>query len=149
MSQTLALKTAVRLIIQRLGGLEAAATCTRVGKSNLSEYGAPTHPDRHMPADVILDLETIAGEPIITAALARMQGYRLEPVTQRETGDLVTPVQRLMRGAADLSGQLLDALADNVITADERDAMLAIATQARQAADAVMAALNASHKGEA
>lgn len=139
-----ALKTAVRLTIQRLGGLDAAATCTRVGRSNLSDYGSLAHLDRHIPADVILDLELIAGEPHITAALARAQGYRLEPVAARQTGDVVTPAQRLMRAAAELSNQLLDALEDHSISPAERDGLMATAGLARQAADAVMASLHAA-----
>lgn len=136
-----ALKTAVRLTLQRLGGLDAAATCCRVGRSNLSDYGSLAHPDRHIPADVILDLETIAGEALITAALARAQGYRLEPVAAQRNGDVVSPTQRLMRAAADLSAQLLDALDDQTISGDERDGLLATAALARQAADAVMSGL--------
>ena len=141
-----ALKTAVRLTLHRLGGLDAAATCCRVGATNLQQYGSQAHPDRHIPADVILDLELIAGEPLITAALARAQGYRLEPVTARQTGDVVSPAQRLGRAAAELSAQLLAALEDHSISPAERDVLLATAGQARQAADAVMASLHAEHK---
>ena len=137
-----ALKTAVQVIVRQLGGLDAAATCCRVGRSNLGDYGSHAHPDRYIPADVILDLEAIAGEPIITTALARAQGYRLEPVAARQTGDVVSPAQRLMRAAAELSAQLLDALEDHTISPAERDGLLATAGLARQAADAVMASLH-------
>ncbi len=136
-----ALKTAVLVVVRKLGGLDAAATCCRVGATNLQQYGSQAHPDRHIPADVILDLEAIAGEPIITAALARAQGYRLEPVTVRTSGDVISPAQRLMRASAELSNQLLDALEDQTISPAERDSLLAQAELARAAADAVMASL--------
>lgn len=144
-----ALKTAVRLMVQQLGGLDAAKSCTRVGTSNLAEYASVHHPARHAPIDVVLDLELIAGEPHVTAALARLQGYRLEPIAPVNSGDVVSPAQRLVRSTADLAAQLLDALADNTITTGERDALLDVAAQARAAADAVLSALQATRDGRA
>ena len=79
---------------------------------------------------------------LLATALARAQGYRLEPVAARQTGDVVSPAQRLMRAAAELSAQLLDALEDHTISPAERDGLLATAGLARQAADAVMASLH-------
>ncbi len=56
------LKTAFKMLIADLGGLDAAASCTRVKRSNLSDYGAPGK-DFAVPSDVIADLETVAGAP--------------------------------------------------------------------------------------
>ncbi len=73
------LKTAFKMLIADLGGLDAAASCTRVKRSNLSDYGAPGK-DFAVPSDVIADLETVAGTPRVTSALARIQGYTLVPI---------------------------------------------------------------------
>jgi hypothetical protein len=74
-----AIKTAIKLVIADLGGLDAAATCTRVKRSQLGDYGSPGI-ESFMPADVIADLETVAGTPHVTAALARAQGFMLLPI---------------------------------------------------------------------
>jgi hypothetical protein len=47
-----ALKTAMKLVITDLGGIDAAASCTRVGRSQINEYGTAGK-DSFAPADVI------------------------------------------------------------------------------------------------
>ncbi len=56
--------------------LDAAAHC-RVGAKQLSAYANPETLDRHMPVDVVLDLEGTARDPVVTRCLAAQQGYVL------------------------------------------------------------------------
>jgi len=65
-----AIKAAFRRLVKSCGGLEAAATLTRVGKSQLHEYGSLQHEVSFPPADVIADLERDAGDAIVSALLA-------------------------------------------------------------------------------
>lgn len=137
------LKTGVAVLLKRVGGLEAAASATRVGVSKLSEYQSRRMEDRHMPVDVVLDLEAIAGEPLVTAALARAAGYRLVRIEAGETGDVVSPVQAVTRDAGELAAQLMAAIADQEITADEADGLAALAQRMRGSLDDVLSALAA------
>jgi hypothetical protein len=80
------LKQAAKRLIKACGGLEAASMITRVGHSELARYY--THEERlFMPIDVAADLEAIASNPVITQALAHMQGYALIQLQPQETAD--------------------------------------------------------------
>jgi hypothetical protein len=105
--QRASLKTAVKRVIAELGGLEAAATCTRAQKTRLAEYGAAQAPDAHMPADVILDLELTAARPLITEALCRVHGCLMIPVELPGEGDVARALQAV---ATDAGATLSDAL---------------------------------------
>ncbi len=56
--------------------LDAAGHC-RVGSKQLSAYANPDTFDRHMPVDVVLDLEGDANDPVVTRCLAAQQGFVL------------------------------------------------------------------------
>jgi hypothetical protein len=107
------LKTAVKRLIVMLGGLDAAATSTRVQRSNLSEYGAVQLADRHMPIDVVLDLERLAGEPLITEALARAQGFALMPLSVGE-GDIADALARVSVDAGKTLADAMQAIRDGM-----------------------------------
>ena len=64
------IKTAVRALLHAVGGEAKAAEACRVSKSTLSEYANPRHVDRHMPLDVVLELEKATGETPVTEHLA-------------------------------------------------------------------------------
>jgi hypothetical protein len=96
------LKTAFKLTLGDVGGLDAATTVTRVGRSQLAAYG-DIHSDRMPPVDVVLDLEAIGGEPRMTAALAAAHGYELAPLEGRPTHELAA----CLAEAATDCGQLL------------------------------------------
>ena len=63
-------KAAVRALLHAVGGEARAAAACRVSKSTLSEYGNPRYDERHMPLDVVLALEKVAGEMPVTEHLA-------------------------------------------------------------------------------
>jgi hypothetical protein len=72
-----ALKRETRALIKAAGGLEAAATLCRPGKTQLGNYQS-FNADDYMPIDVVADLEAVthgtAGWPILTRRLATMAG---------------------------------------------------------------------------
>lgn len=105
-----ALRTSWKLLVRHLGGGEATASCTRVLASRISEYGSAGS-GRFVPLDVVLDAELVAGEPIVTRAMARMQGFALVPVTARGPGRLADEMSRIGRDVGDLFGNAAQALA--------------------------------------
>ncbi|MFT8586797.1 hypothetical protein [Acetobacter papayae] len=74
-----AIKTATKEVVQRVGGYEAAASISRVGKSNLSDYGNRASP-LIVPVDVAIVLDRCAQQPIILAAMAHAEGFALVPL---------------------------------------------------------------------
>jgi hypothetical protein len=114
-----ALKTALKRLVSDLGGLAAAASCTRVGTTLLSDYGNVDN-ERMTPVDVVLDLEMIGGYPHITSALASLQGYSLvmtEP--KRLKCELAVIAARIGQDSAKLLGDAAAALAHERPTAAE------------------------------
>lgn len=114
-----ALKTASRLLVSDLGGVDAFSSCTRATRSMASEYGNPAS-DRFIPVDVLLDAETIAGTPHVTATLARLLGYALIPVEPRAAGDLSVALAEIGRDVAALFATAALALAHGAPTEQER-----------------------------
>ena len=140
-----ALKAAARVLVSRIGGLDAAAAGTRVGRSNLADYGSVNQPERFVPADVIADLEAAAGEPLITAVLARAAGFEL--VRLGGNGgpvDVVGPLSQMAWRAGSALATAIAALADGRIDAGERvmliEQLSALQGQVRAALAALVAA---------
>ena len=124
-SERSALKTLTRELVTRLGGLDAAAACTRVQRSNLAEYGSLHHPERFAPIDVILDLEVALGAPLVTGALARASGCRVVgEATVSVGGDVNAALSRVGREASALFAAVMDALADGQLDPSERRALV-------------------------
>lgn len=76
-----AVKAATRQLVQMAGGASAAALVTRVAHQDISRYGSPLedHQERFMPLDVVADIESECGEPVVTRALADLAGHILVP----------------------------------------------------------------------
>ncbi|ODT50289.1 phage regulatory CII family protein [Devosia sp. 63-57] len=76
-----ALKAATRQLVTHAGGAVAASAVTRGGHQNIGRYGSaqPDDGERFMPADVIADLESECGQPVLTRALAKLSGHLLVP----------------------------------------------------------------------
>lgn len=91
-----ALKALFRVLLTRCGGLDAAATCVRVGRSQLANY-TDMHSDQFAPADVVAELEAVAGEPLVTAELARRAGCILLPVAGEGDGQLTQDMAALAK----------------------------------------------------
>lgn len=73
------IKTAVKEALNRIGGLDAAASVVRVGRSQLSDYGN-RNSQQVVPVDVAVALDCCAQSPLILAAMAHAEGYGLVPL---------------------------------------------------------------------
>lgn len=136
-----ALKTAARLLIGAVGGLEAAASVCRVNKTVLAAAYDPHQPDRFLPIDVVADLELVAAEPVVTHVLARLAGQALVPIGPAGGLEAQALVQ-VFRGAADVGAEYATAMADAHLSAAERrgiaDRLLMLQAACMQAVAALL-----------
>lgn len=137
-----ALKTLSRALVEAVGGLDAAAACTRVQRSSLASYYAPNLP-AFMPVDVVGRLEEVAEQPLLTAELARRAGYELVPVRPIGRGELAALIARLGAEVAETFATYATAMADGRLTAEERATLAREVADIKRAADAVLGALRA------
>lgn len=124
--QRQALKTMWRLLTAKIGSLdEIAGYVTRLSKASISK-AASCQDDYFAPIDAVLDLELALGDPLVTRALARAQGYRLVPMDAGRPGlDLMAATVGMAALVGDLSRDVLDALKDGKVSAAERERVLA------------------------
>lgn len=114
----IALKVATTEMIKGVGGLEAAAAHTRVGKSMLAEYGSPNKSDTFVPIDVVLDLEPLtrerSGWPHVTQALCKAMGgtFVAEPEVPATSADLLMLCSQLSTEFNDAVNAVCGGLAD-------------------------------------
>lgn len=75
-----ALKESTRRQVRAAGGIEAAASYTRVGKSEIAAYQSTVHESRFMPVDVLADLLSQTGGKDLLHTLAGMADCTLMPI---------------------------------------------------------------------
>lgn len=75
----LALKSAVRRSRKLAGPRGAISEQTRVGSTQIANYEDARQADCHIPIDVAMDLDELAGEDVILAQMAALKNYRLTP----------------------------------------------------------------------
>ncbi|MDE8344653.1 MAG: hypothetical protein POH28_00555 [Acidocella sp.] len=115
----LAVKSAWKLLVASLGGVDATAACVRCSRSLISEYGNRAS-DRFPPANAILEAEEVASEPFVTAALARALGYELVMVTPpRGHGELAVIIAALSRDVGELFATAAHALGHETLSKSE------------------------------
>lgn len=103
------------------------AAVTRVDAPALSKYGDPFTANAFMPIDIVADLERDLGAPLITEALAALQGYRLVPVGDGDAGGRigVDDLASLSKEGGDVVQTIATAMADGRIDGHERRAIAA------------------------
>ncbi|MCU6454333.1 hypothetical protein LPN01_09600 [Sphingomonas sp. A2-49] len=112
------LKRATAEMIRGVGGLEAGAGFTRVGKSMLAEYGSPNKADCFAPIDVVADLEPLARErtgwPHVTQALCKAMGgtFVAEPDVPATNADLLSMMSQLSSEFNDATRAVCGGLSD-------------------------------------
>lgn len=137
----LALKTAFRLLVEGVGGVEAAAAVTGSSIGRLSEAYSP-HTDRMPRLDHAAALERVSGKRYVTEVMARLCGAAL--VTQRaEAGDLGAALAAVMGAGGVLGADALEALGDGRLTEDERAKLRVGAGRLRAVLERAEAALAA------
>lgn len=142
-AQIAAIKTATHLLIDRVGGLAAAASACNKSVSRLSEFQSRNHPDAIMPLDTALMLEMVAGEPIMTAVLARMQGFSVARPDATNTPEIGRAVALAARSAGAATAAFMEAQADGHIDAGEAAELRRHFETVRDSADAALAGLAA------
>jgi hypothetical protein len=131
----IAFKTLARVLVERVGGLDAAAACTRVRRAQLGNYQNPQQDDAFMPVDVLARLELVAGEPLLTRELATRAGCALVPVEPVREGELAALLARVGAESGAVFTAYAEALSDNGrVDAQERSAI------ARELQDLIRAA---------
>lgn len=117
----LRIKAAMRDLIQRSGGLKRACDVTGLSAGHLSRFSSLNYPD--LPnVEVAVLLERDVGQPLVTAIMAEWMGLSLSEadVSAGKAGPgLADTTARVMREAADLSGQVMHALGDGRLTPNE------------------------------
>lgn len=120
----LALKAETRRLIKACGGVESAASVTRVDFQTLSRYSRPQE-QQFIPVDVIADLEQDCGEPVVTRALADLAGYDLvKRESAAEPGEAERAFQALVSAEGEVTCEGIRALLDGAIDPGEAAAML-------------------------
>lgn len=136
-----AIKTAVKRLLNDVGGIDAAAACTRGSRTLFSEYGSVTS-DRQIPVDVALDLETITGTPHVTAALACAHGYELVRIGQpRAAEHVAVALSKVGQSMAVLFADTATALAAGMVSAPANSILLADLEDAGRLVSEAMAVL--------
>jgi hypothetical protein len=116
-----ALKTLFRvLVVDKVGGCDAAAACTRPGRSQIASYYDMSS-EAFAPVDVVADLEAAAQEPLITAELARRAGYALVPVDAHGNGELPASMAAFGREVAEVFATFAEGMADGTLSRDEAE----------------------------
>jgi NTP pyrophosphatase (non-canonical NTP hydrolase) len=118
----LALKAMTRLLIERAGGLDAAAAATRVGRSQLANYYSPHH-DQFAPVDVVARLEDIAEEPMLTEELLRRRGLVASKPQGSASASIHTGLAALAGEMCELHRAYAEGLADGQLCDKDRAAM--------------------------
>lgn len=123
----LLLKAAARSLIKSCGGLEAAATITRVGVTILSDYGNVEKSECFMPIDVAMDLQRETRCASVTEALAALCGGAFVPKgcdAGQAGGNLMTATADIMAETSDVMNSVAAALQDGRLNNRERQAMV-------------------------
>jgi hypothetical protein len=107
-----ALKALFRALVDCCGGFDAAAACTRVKSSQLHNY-TDMRSDQFAPVDVVADLERVAGEPLVTAELARRAGWLLMPLPAEGEGRLSQSIAHLARETGEACASFVEAMGND------------------------------------
>ena len=145
------LKAAFRDLVEKAGGLERAAERTGYGKSSLQRWASPDHPDV-MPLTAVLLLEGDTGSPLVTRAMAVLQGHTLVNNTACIDADATPPpllAQWALMGKSftEMAGGMAFAMADGEVTVTEARAIDEAAAALQHQIENIRKRL-ASHNGK-
>lgn len=128
--QCCALKAVTRRGLDLAGGGGIACHSTRVNEAQLSKYASNSEDNAKafVPIDIAVELDMLAGSPVITSHMADLLGYRLVPVAPAGDGAGDTASDMLTLGdaldianeASDVVRRITEALADGQVCAADR-----------------------------
>ena len=96
-------------LVEAVGGGKEAASLTRVNETSISNY-LNLHHEQFMPADVIADLECVAGEPLLSGLIAELSGGH---ITGPEETDPIRMFAALNGKLGELCGKACEYADDN------------------------------------
>jgi hypothetical protein len=142
------LKAAVTALIDAAGGLHGSREVTGRSAARLFGYGddSDENLDRHMPVNLVLRLEAVAGAPIVTQYLAHEAGYALLPCDASE-GCTPSRVISAAKESAEVFAAAAQALADGRLCAAEAEALIPAVDEAIVAFASLRAALRVKAGG--
>ncbi len=111
-------KAATRDLIKRAGGVVRAGEVAGVAKSTMHRFGSPDHGDV-IPLMAALMLEADTGCPLITQAMAELNGARLEVSGADIGGHFLSSFAAIGKEAAELMAALAAAQSDGTVTPNE------------------------------
>lgn len=113
-------KAAQRDLIRLVGGIERAAEISSVSPSHIGRMNNARDTDL-MPLSVVYALESDCRVPVVTQAMAELNGRRLsDPDAERKADiSVIATYSELMHKAAELMASGAAALADSVVTPAE------------------------------
>ncbi|GAN68311.1 thioredoxin domain-containing protein [Acetobacter orleanensis] len=136
-----AIKTATKNALKVIGGIDAAERVCRVGRSQLSDYGN-RNSLQCVPADVAVDLDISAQEPLILAAMAVAEGFRLVPVKFSGTGHIPQELAKFSKFTSEVLQEGIESLEDGQVDVAEARAILEHLHPSRLAMDRLEHALH-------
>jgi len=108
-----ALKASTRKLVRGAGGQESAASITRLDGPRLSRCGNPSEA-MYLPIDVVADLESDCGDPMVTKVLAQATGHLLVPAPKAGKGEnWVERLGTLSKETGEIVSRICEALADD------------------------------------
>jgi hypothetical protein len=120
------IKRASRQLVDAVGGGQRGAGLCRVRQQDLSDYGNRDQGQRFMPADVVADLEAIAGHPFVTAALATEAGFALFKLPEAGAlpGDLLGHLAKFAKEGGEVMAVIAAHAPDGITAREVRDSNL-------------------------
>lgn len=114
-------KSATRDLVRLCGGVVRAGEVAGVSKSEVSRWQSAADNDViSLPAALALEAE--CGMPLVTSAMAEVQGRRVSDPREAEvTGCLIGAYTGVLSGNAELQQAMAHALADGTVTPAEAD----------------------------
>lgn len=114
-----ALKLAVKEATKLAGPIASIAARTRLDAGTISRAGNPRE-SNFLPLDVAIDIDALAGEPIILTAMARLCGYELVPLNVAHVTECLSlQAGHAAREAGELVAHAIEASQDKAITPAE------------------------------
>ncbi|MBS1029165.1 hypothetical protein [Gluconobacter albidus] len=133
MNHVPALKTATQMAVRAIGGIDAAAAVTRVGRARISEY-QNRNSTTTAPVDIAIVLDEFAQEPFILQTMAHELGYNLTPI-QLGHGDVAEIMEDVADKANDTMKMTIRVLADGIVTVEEAHSLGHELTKLRRVVD--------------
>ncbi|NVN44479.1 hypothetical protein HW537_11280 [Asaia siamensis] len=111
------IKTATQAAIKAVGGVDAATSFVRVGRSQVSDYQNRQSP-MIVPVDIAVALDACAQQPIILGVMASQLGFTLLPI-DLGTGCAASSMAEVASTVGETMNATMKALADGEIAQHE------------------------------